>query len=671
MASREQLETALKNAHRAGDEQAARRLARAIQSGEFDQGQQPAQESGPSFMDRVGDVFTGNLRKTPEMENIPELTSSGLLSGENQLKAAAISPALLTTTDPEEIVQIVQSNFPNVGVTYNRDAQGNTYPILVNNKTGAAAIVNKPGISGIDVLQGLGIGAAYTPAGKAGTVASMAGKSAAVETGLQAAQAASGGEFDESEVLLSAGLGGGLKAAEGLIGTGYRAARGKLQGASGDLVRQADDLGIPLMTSDAMPPRTFVGKSAQQISEKIPVAGTGATREGQQTFREAAVDQFTDRYNSFSYETIVDSLKRQKSRIKKAAGSVLENTGNKLDDVGEIGLDNTRGAIARVKDILDKPGVLKTESSLDDLQKLVSVLDEAPQSFTTLKENRTAFRNIVDSIDPQVRSQLTSREKALMKRVESAMTEDMKDFARKNLSAREFSQWNRANQVYAEQVDQLKNTRLKSVLDKGDLTPEVVDNLMFSRKPSEVASLYRSLTPEGRKNAKSAIISKVVDNVSRRQSGLTPNSFATELKKYGPQTDIFFRGEDRKYIDGLQAVLGATRRAQDAAVSTPTGQQLIALGTGGAFIADPIATLAAGGLTGGTARLYESAPVRNALIRLGSVPKGSTQFEKALRDAVQAVSVAAQTARSESSESEASRQLGPEAGGSQTELPAQ
>ena len=97
-------------------------------------------------------------------------------------------------------------------------------------------------------------------------------------------------------------------------------------------------------------------------------------------------------------------------------------------------------------------------------------------------------------------------------------------------------------------------------------------------------------------------------------------------------------------------VLDATRRAQEAAVTTPTGQQLLGAGTLAAAATDLGATAGLGGTVGGFARIYESAPVRNALLRLDSIPKGSTRFEQALSEAVSAISSAAQTARSEASE---------------------
>ena len=107
------------------------------------------------------------------------------------------------------------------------------------------------------------------------------------------------------------------------------------------------------------------------------------------------------------------------------------------------------------------------------------------------------------------------------------------------------------------------------------------------------------------------------------------------------------KGEERKQLDGLLTALNATRRAQEAAVTTPTGQTVLGAGTGYAAFTDLTGTLGSLGTLGGLARIYESAPVRNALLRLAAAPKGSTQFEQALREAVEVMSAAAQAGRSE------------------------
>jgi len=590
------------------------------------------------------DFITGESRMTDRMREIPEISRAPELS-ELSVPAFKASIGLLTSGDTKSLKGIFSSQFGEK-VSFDEDEKGNT---IINFPSGPYAL-NKPGLSQEDIVRGVFDVLAFTPAGRGTSIAAAAVKSGATEAVLSGVEESVGGEeVDVKEVGASALLGGFFKGAENLIGAGYRAFKGQADNA---LVDAGTDAGVPLLTSDVNPPTTFPGKMAQQTAEKIPFAGTGGIREKQQVLREAAVQDVADRYGQFSYEAIIDSLKNQKNRVKSAAGSVLENAGNKLDDIGEIPMNNTLDVITEVESLLSKPGVIQSKGAIADLQTLTDTLLSTPQSFTTLKENRTAFRDIVAGADKADRSQLSSRAKTLLGKVETAIKSDMSEFAEKNLTPREFSQWNKANQVYFDEAQKLTKTRLKNVLDKGDTTPESVQTLLFSQKPSEVKSLYSSLTANGRANARSAIISKTIEKLSKRQGGLTPNSFESELNKSGLQIDTFFKGEEKKQLKGLLDVLDATRRAQDAAITTPTGQSLMGAGTGYAAFTDLTGTVGSLGTLGTLAKLYESAPVRNALLRVASVPKGSTGFEKALAEAVDVMSASAQTARRQSEETQ-------------------
>jgi len=413
---------------------------------------------------------------------------------------------------------------------------------------------------------------------------------------------------------------------------GFGAAKNPAAIAGQQLVNEGKEQGIPVLTSDALPPKTFANKAIRETAEKVPYAGTGPVRQAQQELREQAVDRVANQHGEFSYDAIVQSLKDQKNKVKNAAGNVLERVGSELDGRGPIETKSTKTAIAQVRDELSRPGVIQSDKAINDLQALIDVIDQ-PQTFTTLRENRTAFREIVDSVDPSGRSQLTSRAKALLKGVEKAITKDMESFSQKNLDGNSLRQWKRANAVYASEANKLTRTKLKNVLDKGDMTPEAVNTMLFSRNSSDQQLLYKSLTSTGRENARAAIISKVIEDSSKLKGGVTPNSFVNKLKKYDSQIEVFFKGREKKQLEGLMRVLDATQRAQDASVTTPTGQGLIGLAGIGGLLIDSGSTLGAAGTVGGLARLYESAPVRNALLRLGSLPRSSNGYDEALQAA--------------------------------------
>ena len=644
--------TALRNADAAGDVEAAKRIAAMIKEQESKPVEQSVgtiaapevQQQTPKsdgFLDSVTNMVTGADRMTPEMESMPAINEAPEF---NELSGPSFKAnlATFTTGDPAELEKIFKNQYGD-GVSFRRDDKNN---YIVDFPSGSYAL-NKPGLSIQDFPKVIADIAAFSPAGRAATIPSAIGRSAAAEAALESGDVALGGDFSIEDVSMAGALGGVFKSAEDILGAVWRSMKGTNPKEAAALLKSAEDSGIPIMTSDVMPPKTFPGKAAQQTAEKIPLAGTAGTREGQQVFRVKAVDDIAQKYNSFSYKSIIDSLKSKKNRVKFAAGNVLESAGKKLDDAGVIPTDNLTARISSVRDELSKSGVISQSSALDDLAKLSDAILESPQTYSTLKENRTAFRDIVDSLDPTARSQLTTRSKGLLKSVEHAITADMKSFAKKNLTAQEFLKLNRANAVYAEEAKKLTKTKLKNILDKGDFTPENVKQLLFSKNQSDMKLLYDGLTQVGRSNSRAAIINKIVSDLSGRQSGVTPNSFSSELKKYSPQIKTFFKGRDKKQLEGLGKALEATRRAQDAAISTPTGQSL----TGGlaaySAFTDLGATVGIGGTAGGLARLYESAPVRNALLKLSGTQKGSTAFETALREVNESLMIASQAMRSE------------------------
>lgn len=603
--------------------------------------QPDVQEESPGFFKRLGAAVTGSEQMTEEIAATPEVGAAPELNALS-VPAFKASLGLLATGDTQSLKGVLKEQFGEQ-VGFREDAKGNT---IVDFPSGSYAL-NKPGLSAQDIVRGAFDIASFIPAGRAATIPAAVGRSAATEAAIEAAETGVGGEFDIEDVAAAATIGGIFKGSEDLIGAGYRAVKGA---PASDLVEAGAKANIPILTSDVRQPGTFAGRMAQQTAEKIPVAGTGPLRERQQELREIAVADVAERYGQFSYSAIVDSLKTQRDRIKSAAGSVLDLSGQKLDKVGDIPLPGTSNAINKARAELSKPGVIKSPEALKDVQTLTETLLEAPQTFTSLKENRTAFRDVIKGADKAERSQLSSRAKSLLGEIQKGMTKDMSDFARQHLSKKEFVKWQKANSVYASEAEKLTKTRLKNVLDSGDVTPESVQTLLFSKKPSEVRSLYQSLTQDGKRNARSAIISKVITNLNQRAAGVTPNSFATEMKKQGLQVNTFFKGEERRQLNGLLKALEATRRAQEAPIATATGQQLLGAGTLAAAATDLGATITTGGTVGGLARLYESPSVRNALLRLDSLPKGSSQFEEALRELTEILTVSAQTAREEVSE---------------------
>lgn len=233
--------------------------------------------------------------------------------------------------------------------------------------------------------------------------------------------------------------------------------------------------------------------------------------------------------------------------------------------------------------------------------------------------------------DPQLGAVRTIGEKAVSA-VYKPMVDDMGEFIKANGGTREYTKWKLANTRLAGMMDDVNGTVLGSVLKTGEATPEDVNKLLFSTKPSEVARLYRGLTEDGRANARAAIIARAVEK-SGGLDHVSPDRFANQIKSLGKSVNIFFSGDDLKRVQGLARVLNLTKRAGEAAALPQTGVQnfYAMLGIGGAgagatqSIGGALTTLAGAAAVGGMARAYESAPVRNMLMKIPQTRPGSAE----------------------------------------------
>jgi hypothetical protein len=154
---------------------------------------------------------------------------------------------------------------------------------------------------------------------------------------------------------------------------------------------------------------------------------------------------------------------------------------------------------------------------------------------------------------------MPNRSDAAIQRVYRAMTGDIDSSIGQNLGNDTLRRYKQANAVYADEASKLQNTRLKNVLMKGDLTPEVVNNMLFSKNKSEVQNLYNSVGQIGRAQMRNGIIGKAME-----KSGGSPDQFLRQVNMMSNQTGIAFKGRDAAYLKGLKNYLESTKRAGQA-----------------------------------------------------------------------------------------------------------
>lgn len=153
----------------------------------------------PSMLEQVGDVFTGNLRETPETEALNDWAGMPEL---NELSMNSFQTALSTMmTNPEETAGIIKAQYPDVQMR--TDYNGN---FILKSSIDGKEYAIKPGFKPSDIPRALGSVAAFTPAGRATGVIGQAAAGAATQAAIEGTEAASGGDFSGTNVALAGGI---------------------------------------------------------------------------------------------------------------------------------------------------------------------------------------------------------------------------------------------------------------------------------------------------------------------------------------------------------------------------------------------------------------------------------------------------------------------------------
>lgn len=438
-------------------------------------------------------------------------------------------------------------------------------------------------------------------------------------------------------------LGGAINQLGRAAGAAYRGIRGTIAPEAQQAIQFANAADVPLHTTDVLQPNSRVGRMAQTTAENIPFAGTSTMRASQQEARSQLVDEFASRFGEYDPSIVVGSLKSKTSGIKRAAGNRLEQVQNAMSGVNIQPskaiqqIDTEIASLQKLGKVADNDTISKLQAYRDELTRNAGASGPMAMDLQQLSGLRSQFRQDVKG----ERTVLPNRSDAAIQRIYNAMTGDIDSAIGQNLGNDTLRRYKQANAIYADEANKLQNTRLKNVIMKGDLTPEVVNNMLFSKNKSEVQNLYRSVGQVGRAQMRNGIIGKAME-----KSGGSPDQFLRQVNLMSNQTGIAFKGRDAAYLKGLKNYLESTKRAGQAGVTTPTGQQTIPFILGIGSATNP-ALVGAGGGYGLLARMYESEPARNAMLRLANTPRGSTAFEKALADVERAVNSVAQGAKSD------------------------
>jgi len=474
-----------------------------------------------------------------------------------------------------------------------------------------------------------------------GTIGGMLADSPVAQYGGGAGSAAASQGAEELGAGPIAQLGAGL--AGGVVGAGL--SNINLVRSTKPPIEEAASAGVRVMTSDVRPPNTFVGKWIRNLGERIPIVGTGTLRSAQQAERAAAVRSIIRQYGADDVANLADDivddlLTTRRSRLSQFTGAKEEVIEAMTDTDIAVGVQRTLDAI-------DVQVTQLKSLNTREVQPVISRLEDWAVAIQNqdLANIEVLRRQLGESFSAPSLVGVRSVSERALTNIYGPLRQDMTDYIKEFGTERLLTKWVTANNRLSEMAEEMAVPALKRVLNRGDATPEVVNNLLFSRNRSDVARMYRELTPDGRATARTAIIARAAERAGGEIPD--PDIFVREVKRLGDQVGVFFNDGDARQLEGLMRVLEITSRAASAS----KGPSSIAMGVV-PLSAAGIASYFGGGVKGFglaigggaayglAARAYESVPVRNILMALPRVAQGSTQEAALLRrlfDTIRAV----------------------------------
>lgn len=439
------------------------------------------------------------------------------------------------------------------------------------------------------------------------------------------------GGSQSSEIVASL-LGGAAGARAGSMAFNKPSAVGALQRAD---VNDAARSGVRLLTSDVMPPRSFVGKAVQAAGERIPFVGTSGIRQAQQNERISAVKNLLSDYGADDVSRLSDSVMAD---LAKKRGSEIKRYSTVKDDVIERlstkGVVPVNRATQAIDDQINDLSRRKTDGSNEAIERLLKIRDDIQnRDMFQLEAYRKDELSKIFKDDPVRPISVAAREagEKAIRKIYDPIRKDMGEFIKQNGDRRDFDKWSISNKRLAETASDMQNSSLKSLLMNGDVKPEVVQSILFRGKPSEVRALYSRLTPEGRAAARSAILSKAGKDASvdvAEGNVVSPDRFSNSVKKLGDSIGVFFTNDDLNRIKGLTRVLNITKRASEASAAPATGVQAVPYLAADVLTSQfggPSGATVAAATIGGMSRIYESAPVRNLLLKISKTKADSAE----------------------------------------------
>jgi hypothetical protein len=410
--------------------------------------------------------------------------------------------------------------------------------------------------------------------------------------------------------------------------------------AADSAIQEGVKRNVPVFYDDVGGPTS---KKIGTAAESLGPLGTGSGRATQAQAAKLAAGELVDSYATASDDVpvlIQQGLKRRLAGFRKATDALYKRTDAALAPSGPVDASTFRQAIAAR---IAKEQKLGSAADQDTIATLQKYLDAPDGDFAHWRQLRSSLGSDISDYYSG-KAAIGSKGVDGLQDAKSVLDDAMAEHAKK-AGGKGYAEWRKADAFYKENVVPFKETGFKDLVKTAE--PEKAWRyLLANNTESRAVRMFNALDRKGRQAVKYGLLKEARDVATDPKGNFSPAKFSKYIEDHEEAVGTFFRGADRRDIDGFKNLMRHIERAGQYAENPPTGNRLIPFLLGGATVLEPTAAATVAGTGLAVRGAFQTEAGRSFLLAAAGMKPGSPEMGRLIETMTRYAGAASVAARS-------------------------
>jgi hypothetical protein len=371
-----------------------------------------------------------------------------------------------------------------------------------------------------------------------------------------------------------------------------------------------------------------ISKKVGTAAESLGFLGTGSGRAIQSQATKKAAGEFADEFATSAGDDvpvlIQKGMQRRLAGLKRGANNLYTRVDKLLAPSGNVDATAFRAGVAkRIQEEQAKGSV----ANADTIKTLQKYLDAPDGDFAFWRSLRSSLGDDISGYYTGKGAAVGSKGVDALQEAKLALDSAMAAHAKKAGGAG-FNAWRQADGYYKANVVPFKEAGFKDLVKTAE--PEKAWRyLLANNTESRAVRMFNGLDRNGRNAVKYGLVKEAMETATDGKGNFSPAKFAKYLEDHDAAVGTFFKGAERKDLDGFRNLMRHVERAGQYAENPPTGNRVVPWLIGGAAIYS--GTAAKVGMAGLTIRaLFQTKTGRDLLLSAARYKPGTPEMERVL-----------------------------------------